>query len=388
MSATDASWGFGTKAVHAGQAPDAGTGAIMTPIYQSSTYAQTRPGEHKGFEYGRVSNPTRTALEANLAALEGASHAVAFASGVAAADAILKCLRPGDHVLCSSDLYGGNYRLLTRVYAPLGILSSFVDMRDLDAVQQRMLPGTRLLWLESPGNPLLHVIDIAAVAELARNHDADVVVDNTFATPYLQRPLALGADLVLHSTTKYIGGHSDVIGGAVCTSRSDWADQLRFQVMCAGAVPGPLDCFLLLRGSKTLHLRMERHCANARHLAAFLHSHPKVARVYYPGLKSDAGHMLAKHQMSDFGGMISFCLASDSIDATMRVLSATRIFTLAESLGGVESLIGHPATMTHASIPKDKRAAIGLRDSLIRLSVGVEDVQDLEADLTAALALA
>ena len=381
-------WGLGTLAVHGGQAPDSATGAVMPPIYQSATYAQVRPGQHKGYEYGRVSNPTRTVLEAGLAALEGAEHGIAFASGVAAADAIFKSLRPKDHVICSSDIYGGNYRLLTQVYGPLGIESSFVDMRDIHAIKQAMQPKTRLLWFESPGNPLLHVVDIAQVVQLARSHGAEVAVDNTLATPCLQRPLALGADLVVHSTTKYIGGHSDVIGGAVCTNHEEWAARLRFQIKCAGAVPGPLDCFLLLRGAKTLHVRMERHCANASHLAVFLHAHPKVARVHYPGLQTDAGYTLACRQMSDFGGMISFTLADDSSDAIRRVLSATRLFTLAESLGGVESLIGHPATMTHASMPTAMRQAIGLSDNLLRLSVGVEDVQDLEADLASALAQA
>ncbi len=384
----DNSRGFGTRAVHAGHIADDVFGAVMPPIYQSSTYAQTRPGEHRGHEYGRVSNPTRAALEAGLAALEGANHGIAFASGMAAADAILKCLRPGDHVLCSQDLYGGCYRLLTQVYEPLGVAASFVDMRNLDAVRQAVLPSTKLLWLESPGNPLMYVIDIPAVASLAQAHGADVVVDNTFATPFLQNPLAIGADLVLHSTTKYLGGHSDVIGGAVCTSRDDWAERLRFQIKCIGAVPGPMDCFLLLRGARTLHVRMERHCANARHLAAYLDAHAKVARVYYPGIRSDPGYMLARRQMSDFGGMISFCLHNNSMEAAMRVLSTTRIFTLAESLGGVESLIGHPASMTHASIPRDERIAMGLSDSLIRLSVGIEEAVDLEADLAGALSLA
>ena len=384
-STGDTSWGFGTKAVHSGQSPDLASGAIMTPVYQSSTYVQEGPGLHKGYEYGRVSNPTRTALEANLAAMEGAAHGIAFSSGVAAADAILKCLRPGDHIICSSDIYGGNYRLMTAVYGPMGLSVSFVDLTDSERLQRVLLPHTRLIWLESPGNPLLNVIDIEAVALAARARNITVVLDNTFATPYLQQPLSLGADLVLHSTTKYIGGHSDVIGGAVCTNRDDWAEKLRFQVKCAGAVPGPMDCFLLLRGCKTLHLRMARHCANARHLAAYLEAHPSVAHVYYPGLPSHPGHVLAARQMSDFGGMISFNLRGDSMEATMRVLTGTRLFALAESLGGVESLIGHPASMTHASIPHEERLAMGLRDSLIRLSVGIEDVLDLEADLGAAL---
>ncbi len=358
------------------------------PIYQSSTFAQSEPGIPRSYEYGRVSNPTRTALEQNLAALEGATHGIAFASGLAAADAILKCLRPGDHVLCSNDLYGGSYRLLRSVYGPLGIRSSFVDMRDVDRVGRAIGPNTKLFWLETPGNPLLHVIDIAATAQVAKRHGAHVVVDNTFATPFLQRPLELGADLVLHSTTKYVGGHSDVIGGAICTNNAQWETRLRFQVKCAGAVPGPMDCFLLLRGAKTLHVRMERHCANARHLAAFLGQHPKVDRVYYPGLASHPGYEVAKHQMSDFGGMIAFTLMAATLEDTLRVLAGCEVFTLAESLGGVESLIGHPATMTHASIPREERIAAGLGDNVLRLSVGLEDVRDLENDLAAALATA
>ncbi len=377
---------FGTLAVHAGQTPDPSTGAIMPPIYQTSTYVQSAPGEHQGYEYARVSNPTRTALEGNLAALEAADHAICFASGVAGIDAILKGLRPGDHIVSINDLYGGTFRLFRQVFEPFGLRFSFVDMRDLDAVAAAITPQTRLMWIETPTNPLIRIVDIQALADLARSHGVDVAVDNTFASPYLQQPLLLGAHLVLHSSTKYLGGHSDLIGGVVCTNSAEWADRLRFQVKCAGAVPGPMDCFLNLRGTKTLHLRMRQHCANARAIAAFLNDHPRVGRVYFPGLPDDPGHELAKRQMRDFGGMLSFTLADDGMEPALKVLSGTRVFALAESLGGVESLIGHPASMTHASIPREERIKNGLSDSLIRLSVGVEDVEDLIVDLDRALA--
>jgi cystathionine beta-lyase/cystathionine gamma-synthase len=378
--------GFGTLAVHAGQAPDATTGAVMPPIYQTSTYAQSAPGEHQGHEYARVTNPTRSALEANLAALEGASDCVAFSSGVAATDAIVRCLKPGDHVLASNDLYGGTYRLIREVFGPFGIESDFMDVSDPEAVERAFRPETKLLWLETPTNPLLRVVDIADLARRARERGIVVAVDNTFATPCLQRPLSLGADLVVHSTTKYLGGHSDVIGGCVCTSNHEWTERLRFLIKSAGAVPGPMDCFLTLRGTKTLHLRMERHCFNAGEVARHLEAHAAVGAVYYPGLESHPQHELASRQMSGFGGMVSFVLKDTSIDAAMRVLSGTSLFTLAESLGGVESLINHPATMTHASIPREERIASGLADGLIRLSVGVEEVADLIADLDKALA--
>jgi cystathionine gamma-lyase len=376
---------FATLAVHAGQEPDPSTGAIMPPIYQTSTYAQSAPGEHRGYEYARVSNPTRTALEGNLAALEGARHGIAFSSGVAATDAIVKCLRPGDHVVASNDLYGGTYRLLRQVFGPFGIGSSFVDMSSVEEVERAFRPETRLLWIETPTNPLLRIVDIEALAAVGRSRGAAVAVDNTFATPWLQQPLALGADLVVHSTTKYLGGHSDVIGGAVCTNDDGWADRLRFLVKSAGAVPGPMDCFLTLRGTKTLHLRMERHCANAARVADFLAGHPAVGKVFYPGMPDHPGHAIARRQMRDFGGMVSFILKDESIEAANRVLSSTRVFTLAESLGGVESLLNHPATMTHGSIPREERIAAGLHDSLIRLSVGIEDVEDLVEDLDRAL---
>ena len=384
-SLSDLHAGFGTRAVHAGQSPDPASGAVMTPIYQTSTYAQTSPGEHKGYEYARVSNPTRTALEGNLAGLEQAEHGIAFSSGVAGIDAIMKSLRPGDHVVATDDLYGGTYRLLTEVFEPLNLEVSFVEMDDPDRVEAAFTDDTKLLWVETPTNPLMRIVDVAALAERAHAHDVDVAVDNTFASPYLQQPLALGADLVLHSATKYLGGHSDLILGAVCTDSDEWAERLRFQVKSTGASPGPMDCFLTLRGTKTLHLRMERHCTNAQRLVELLGDHPAVGRVRYPGLPSHPGHEIAKAQMSDFGGMISFDLADDDMDAALSVLEGTEVFTLAESLGGVESLIEHPASMTHASIPREEREKIGLTDSLIRLSVGVEDVEDLAADLDRAL---
>lgn len=378
--------GFGTRAVHAGQQPDPATGAVMTPIYQTSTYAQAAPGEHKGHEYSRVSNPTRTALEGNLADLEGAEHGIAFSSGVAGIDAIVKSLRPGDHVVATDDLYGGTYRLLREVFEPLGIETSFVDMSEPDAVTAAFTDDTTLLWVETPTNPLMRLVDIEALSERAHAHDITVAVDNTFATPYLQQPLAHGADLVLHSATKYLGGHSDLILGAVCTNSDEWAEKLRFQVKSTGASPGPMDCFLTLRGTKTLHLRMEQHCDSARRLAQMLDTHPKVGHVRYPGLPSHPGHALAQKQMSGYGGMLSFELADDDMDKALAVLDAVDVFTLAESLGGVESLIEHPASMTHASIPAAERKKIGLTDSLIRLSVGVETFADLRDDLERALA--
>jgi len=378
---------FGTLAIHAGQEPDPTTGAIMTPIYQTSTYVQEGPGLHKGHEYSRVTNPTRTALEGNLAALEGAAHAVSFASGVAAIDALCKSLRPGDHVVAVNDLYGGTFRLFKQVFEPFGLQFSFVNMDDVDDVAQALRPETKMLWIETPTNPLLRIVDIAALSEMAHAHGVEVAVDNTFASPYLQQPLALGADLVMHSTTKYIGGHSDVIGGVVCTNDEEWAEKLRFQIKCTGAAPAPMDCFLTLRGTKTLHLRMARHCENARRLAAFLNNHPKVGHVRYPGLPDHPGHAIAQRQTRDFGGMISFTLADDSMEKATQVLTSTKVFALAESLGGVESLIEHPASMTHASIPAEERYKAGLEDSLIRLSVGVEDVEDLVEDLAQALSV-
>ncbi|HMB91132.1 MAG TPA: cystathionine gamma-synthase [Rhodothermales bacterium] len=377
---------FGTLAVHAGQQPDPTTGAIMTPIYQTATYVQAAPGEHKGHEYSRVTNPTRTALEGNLAALEGAGAAICFASGVAALDAILKSLRPGDHVVASNDMYGGSFRLMRQVFEPFGLRFSFVDMTEIANVEAALLPETKLFWVETPTNPLMHIVDIEALSTLAKAHGIDVAVDNTFASPYLQQPLALGADMAMHSSTKYLGGHSDVVGGVVCTSREDWEEKLRFQIKSAGAAPAPMDCFLTLRGTKTLHLRMERHCENARRLADFLDNHSKVGKVLYPGLPDHPGHPIARKQMRDFGGMLSFQLADDNMDNALKVLTGTRVFALAESLGGVESLINHPASMTHASVPREERIKAGLADTLIRLSVGVEDGDDLIEDLDRALA--
>ncbi len=385
ISLADLHSGFGTRAVHAGQQPDPATGAVMTPIYQTSTYAQAAPGRHKGHEYSRVSNPTRTALEGNLAGLEGTEHGIAFSSGVAGIDAIMKSLRPGDHVVATDDLYGGTHRLMRQVFEPLDIRTSFVDMSVPERVENAFTDDTVLLWVETPTNPLMRIVDIEALSERAEVHDVDVAVDNTFASPYLQQPIELGADLVLHSATKYLGGHSDLILGAICTNSDDWAEKLRFQVKSTGASPGPMDCFLTLRGTKTLHLRMERHCENARRLAAMLDEHPTVGRVRYPGLPSHPGHELAKTQMSDFGGMISFELADDDMEKALAVLDEVEVFTLAESLGGVESLIEHPASMTHASIPPEEREKIGLSDSLLRLSVGVETIDNLEADLRRAL---
>ena len=377
---------FATRAVHAGQTPDPTTGAIMTPVYLTSTYVQSAPGEHQGHEYARVSNPTRSDLEANLASLEGAEHGVAFASGLAGIDAILRRMRPGDHVVATNDLYGGTYRLMRQVFEPMGVQFTFADLADADALDAALTDATRLVWIETPTNPLLRVYDIAALTDAAHQRGVSVAVDNTFASPYLQQPLSLGADLVLHSTTKYVGGHSDVVGGAVLTSDDAWEEHLRFQIKAIGAAPGPLDCFLLLRSTKTLHLRMERHCANARAVARFLREHAKVGRAIWPGFEDHPGHDIAQKQMRDFGGMVSLVLHDDSVETAVRLMQATRVFALAESLGGVESLVSHPASMTHGSIPADVRRQAGLPDSLIRLSVGVEDEQDLVADLDQALA--
>lgn len=376
---------FGTRAVHAGVEPDPTTGAIMTPIYQTSTYVQAAPGDHKGYEYSRTQNPTRTALQNSLAALENGKHGLCFSSGMAAIDTLLKTLKPGDHVVSTNDLYGGTYRLFTKVFATYGITFTFTDMSDPAEVAALITPDTRLIWAETPTNPLLNIIDIAGLAALAREHGCLLGVDNTFATPYLQNPLDLGADLVMHSVTKYLGGHSDVVMGALVVNDDGLAERLAFLQNSAGAVPGPMDCFLVLRGIKTLHVRMQRHCENGAEVAAFLSEHPGVDRVYWPGLESHAGHAVAAAQMRDFGGMVSFTLKGDRMEDALRVLSSTRMFSLAESLGGVESLIGHPASMTHASIPREERIANGLADTLIRLSVGLEDVADLLSDLDQAI---
>jgi cystathionine beta-lyase/cystathionine gamma-synthase len=377
---------FNTKAIHAGQHPEATSGAVMPPIFQTSTYAQSAPNQHLGYDYARVGNPTRTALEQLIAGLEGAEQCACFASGVAAMDAILKYLRPGDHLIASNDIYGGSYRLFTQVFAPYGIECSFVDMTDLSLVEAALKPSTKMIWIETPTNPLLRIVDISALADMARQSGALSVVDNTFASPYLQRPLELGADVVMHSATKYLAGHSDVIHGAVASSHSEFMEKLRFQVKTTGAIPGPMDCYLTLRGIKTLSVRVERAVSNAKTIAQFLDEHTKVSQVHYPGLVHHPGHELAKQQMDDFGAMISFTLSDDTQEAASAFMSRTRYFTLAESLGGVESLISHPASMTHGSIPKDVREASGLKDSLIRLSVGIEDVEDLIADLDAAFA--
>ena len=378
---------FGTKAIHAGQKPDPSTGAIMTPIFQTSTYVQAAPGDHQGYEYARTQNPTRSALEANLAALENARYGVAFASGMAATDAFAKLLLPGDEVVAVNDLYGGTYRAFTKVFQPFGIGFKFVSMDNAEDVVQHLTDKTKWIWIETPTNPLLRIIDIERICKLAHDRGIKVAVDNTFASPYLQNPMDLGADLVVHSATKYLGGHSDAVLGALICSDDELAERLYFIQNSTGGVPGPQDCFLILRGIKTLHVRVQRSCENARVIAERLRELPGVNRVLYPGFESHPNHDIAKAQMRDFGGMVSFDLKEDTTEAANKILSATRYFSLAESLGGVESLIGHPATMTHASIPREERVANGLTDSLIRLSVGIEDVNDLVADLEGAFGL-
>ncbi|MDX1641047.1 MAG: cystathionine gamma-synthase [Balneolaceae bacterium] len=377
---------FNTKAIHAGQKPEETTGAVMPPIFQTSTYKQKAPNEHQGYDYARVGNPTRTALEKMIAGLEEANACACFASGVAAIDAIIKTLKPGDHVISTDDLYGGTYRLFRQVFEPYGIEFSFVDMTDLDKVRDSLKKTTKLVWIETPTNPLLRVIDIEAVADITRKHgNVLTVVDNTFASPYLQQPLLLGADAVMHSTTKYLGGHSDVIGGAVASSNEEFMEKIRFQIKTSGGVPGPMDCYLVLRGIKTLHVRVQRSVENAKAVVDMLTSHPDVDHVFYPGLKFHAQHDTAAKQMKDFGAMASFRLKDDTIKRAKQVMSTTKIFTLAESLGGVESLISHPASMTHGSIPREVREKIGITDSLIRLSVGIEDGEDLVGDLKQAI---
>lgn len=377
---------FATKAIHAGVAPDPSTGAIMTPIFQTSTYVQRAPGDHDGFEYSRTHNPTRTALQDAIAALENGRHGLCFGTGMASIDAVIKLLRPGDHVLSTNDLYGGTYRLFTKIFQEFGVTFTFTDMSDAANVEKHVTPATKLLWVETPTNPLLRVIDIAAMSAIAREHGALLAVDNTFATPYLQTPLDLGADIVMHSLTKYMGGHSDVVMGALVMNDDRLLERLAFVQNSCGATPGPMDCFLVLRGLKTLHLRMQRHGENGEAIARFLAAHPKVERVHWPGFPGHPGHEVAKRQMRGFGGMVSFTLKGDRIEDAFHVLSTTELFSLAESLGGVESLIGHPASMTHASIPREERLKNGLADTLIRLSVGVEDADDLIEDLRKALA--
>lgn len=372
---------FGTKAIHAGVEPDPSTGAIMTPIYQTSTYVQAAPGDHKGYQYARTKNPTRTALEKSLAALENGKHGICFASGLAAMDAVMKLLKPGDEILSTNDLYGGSYRLITKIYEPYGLKGKFVNMQDASAIEKQITKNTKLIWVETPTNPMLSIVDIKKICQIAKKKKVMVCVDNTFASPYLQNPLDLGADMVLHSATKYIGGHSDVILGAVIVKTKKLADQLYFIQNAAGAVPGPQDCFLTLRGIKTLHVRVEQACRNAKRIAKFLSKHPKIGKVYYPGFKDHPNHDVASAQMRNYGAMVSFDFEKDDFKTATKVLKNTKIFSLAESLGGVESLIGHPATMTHASIPKKERIKVGLTDSLIRLSIGIEDVEDLINDL-------
>lgn len=374
-----------TKYIHAGAHPDPSTGAIMTPIYQTSTYAQEAPGKHKGYEYARSQNPTRTALEEALAAIENGKHALSFSSGVAATDAVIKLLEPGDEVIAASDMYGGTYRLFTKIFEKFGIKFHYVNMQDANNIKPFINNKTKLIWTETPTNPLMNISDIAAIAAIAKPNKVLLCVDNTFASPYLQNPLDLGADIVMHSGTKYLGGHSDVIHGCLMMNDDSLREKLYFIQKSCGAVPGPQDCFLVLRGIKTLHLRMQRHCENGAKVAHFLRNHPKVGKVYWCGFEDHPGYAVAKKQMRDFGGMLSFTLKDESTEAAFKVLSSTKIFSLAESLGGVESLINHPATMTHASIPREERLKNGLSDSLIRLSVGIEDADDLIEDLNQAI---
>ena len=374
-----------TKLIHAGQSPDPTTGAIMTPIYQTSTYVQEAPATHKGYEYARSQNPTRKALEDCLAAIENGAFGLSFGSGVAATDTVMKLLLPGDEVIAADDMYGGTYRLFTKIYEPMGIRFHFVNMGNPENIRPLINDKTRLVWTETPTNPLMSITDIAAVAAILKGKNIILTVDNTFATPWLQNPLDMGADIVLHSGTKYLGGHSDLIHGCLMMNSPELREKLYFIQKSCGAVPGPMDCFLVLRGLKTLHVRMKAHCENGRIIANHLRNHPKVGKVYWPGFEDHPNHDIAKKQMRDFGGMMSFILKDDSLDAAKRFLTSTHLFALAESLGGVESLVNHPASMTHASIPKSERDRIGVVEGLIRLSVGIEDVDDLLADIDAAL---
>lgn len=376
---------FNSRTIHGGQQPDKAYGSVMPPVYLTSTYAQSSPGAHRGYEYSRSHNPTRSALEAALASIESGKHALAFASGMAAIDAVIKLLNPGDEVISTNDLYGGTYRIFTKIFTQYGIKFHFVPMGDIAAVEQHINTKTKLLWVETPTNPLMQVIDIKAMATLAKANKLLLAVDNTFASPYLQRPLEFGADIVMHSATKYLGGHSDVVLGSLVVQDTELADRLAFIQNASGAVPGPMDAFLVLRGIKTLHVRMQRHCENGRLVAEFLENHPDVDRVYWPGFAHHPNHDVAKAQMDDFGGMISFVHKDNSLEKAVSIVSALNVFTLAESLGGVESLAGHPASMTHASIPREAREKTGVTDGLIRLSVGIEDSDDLIADLKQAL---
>jgi len=376
---------FATKAIHEGVEPDSATGAIMTPIYQTSTYVQDGVGNHKGYEYSRTLNPTRHALEKNIAAIENGNYGACFGSGLAAIDCVIKMLNPGDEVISTNDLYGGSYRIFKTIFEKYGLVFHFVDMTDLSKIQEKINERTRLIWVETPTNPMMNIIDIEAVAVLSKRCGALLCVDNTFATPYLQTPLDLGADIVMHSVTKYLGGHSDVVMGALVTKEEALAKEIYRIQNSSGAVTGPMDSFLVLRGIKTLHLRMDRHCENGEKVAYFLKDHPRIDKVYWPGFPSHPNHEVASKQMRGFGGMISFTLKGNRLEDALRIVKNVRVFSLAESLGGVESLIGHPATMTHASIPKEEREKSGVVDSLIRLSVGVEDVSDLIEDLRYAL---
>lgn len=385
MSARHNKLKFNSLTIHGGQEHDPSTGAVMPPIYQTSTYAQTAPGEHKGYEYSRSKNPTRHALEKSIASLEGAEYGLAFGSGLAAIDCILKTLKPGDEVVSTNDLYGGSYRLFKRIFEPYGIKFHFVGMANSEKIEEYINENTKLIWVETPTNPTMSIIDIKKIGSIAKNHKVLLVVDNTFATPYLQQPIALGADIVMHSATKYLGGHSDVVLGLLAVKDKALAEQLYFIQNSSGAICGPMDSFLVLRGIKTLHVRMQRHCENGARVAHFLNGHEKVDKVYWPGLENHPNHSIAKEQMKDFGAMISFTVKDGSLESTVKLLSDLKVFTLAESLGGVESLAGHPATMTHASIPKEEREKTGVVDSLIRLSVGIEDIEDLIEDLDHAL---
>ena len=376
---------FNSKTIHGGQEPDQAYGAVMPPIYQTSTYAQTTPGGHKGFEYSRTHNPTRQALERALASIESGDYGFAFGSGLAAMDAVLKLLKPGDEVISTDDLYGGSYRLFTKIFEDFGIQFHFVNMSNPEAVEAGVTSKTKMVWVETPTNPMMNIIDIKTMAQLCKKHKLLLAVDNTFASPYLQQPLVLGADIVMHSATKYLAGHSDVILGSLVTKDSKLAERLAFIQNASGAVPGPMDSFLTLRGIKTLHLRMQRHCENAAQIAKYLQVHPKIEKVYWPGFESHPNHDIAKSQMTDFGGMLSFITKGADFKAAIQIVEKLKLFTLAESLGGVESLAGHPASMTHASIPKAQREKSGVVDALIRLSVGVEDVRDLIADLEQAI---
>ena len=376
---------FNSKTIHGGQQPDAAYGAVMPPIYQTSTYAQTTPGGHKGFEYSRSANPTRTALENALASIENGRYGLAFASGLAAIDAVIKLLQPGDEVISTNDLYGGSYRLFQQIFEGYGITFHFIGMQSVATIAERVTKNTKLIWVETPTNPMMNIIDIKSIAALAREKGLLLAVDNTFATPYLQLPLDLGADIVMHSATKYLGGHSDVVVGALVVKDKELADKLYFIQNASGAVCGPMDSFLTLRGIKTLHVRMQRHCENGRAIAKYLRNHPKIEKVYWPGFDDHPNHDIAKDQMNDFGGMISFVPKGGTYKEAVKIVERLKVFTLAESLGGVESLAGHPASMTHASIPKEEREKSGVVDGLVRLSVGIEDVNDLMADLEQAM---